>query len=73
MRRNPTLPNHLGHTITTGHTSRTADRPAGPLPIRWTRLTIRYDDFPAVVVPRMGPNRANFRSNEWEVVVTDGK
>ena len=66
MRPNPTLlPNHLGHTITTGHISRRADRPAGPLPIRWTRLTIRYDDFPAVVAPLMGINRENFRSIYW--------
>ena len=43
------------------------------LPIRWTALTIHCDDLPAVVVPRMGLNRANFRSNEWEVIAMDGK
>ena len=37
-----------------------------PLPIRCTALTIHYDDFPAVAVRRLAPNRANFGSNEWE-------
>ena len=41
--------------------------------IRWPALTIHCDDLPAVVVRRFATNRANFRSNEWEVIVTDGK
>ena len=44
-----------------------------PLPIRWKSLPIHCDDFPAVTLLLMGLNRANFRSNGWEVIAMNGK